>query len=96
MQIIKTELYQEELKSILAYIAKDKVTASRNFYTALNKSISNLKTFRYGYRQSIYYDNANIRDMVFRGYTITYEISKQEQKIYILSIFNQNKPEEHS
>jgi len=92
MKIVKSEPYQEELKAILAHIAKDKVTASRNFYTKLNQSLSTLKTFPYGYRPSIYYNDKNIRDMIFRGYTIVYEVHPTKNIIEILSIFNQNKP----
>jgi len=33
----------------------------------------------------------NIRDMIYKGYTITYEINIQNETIEILDIFNQNK-----
>jgi hypothetical protein len=37
------------------------------------------------YRKSNYHDNENIRDLIFKGYTVIYEI--QEDTIYILDIF---------
>lgn len=37
------------------------------------------------YRKSNYADNENIRDLIFKGYTIVYEIKKNE--LLILDIF---------
>jgi len=39
MKIIRTEEYQKELLVILKHIAKDKITASRNFKQDLNIQI---------------------------------------------------------
>ena len=41
-------------------------------------------------RKSHYFDDENIRDMVYQGYTIIYEI--RENTIEIQDIFNQNLP----
>ena len=93
MKIKKSITYQNELKEILKYIAKDKINASKNFRKNLNIQIKNLVNFPYKYRQSIYFDNEDIRDMIFQGYTIIYEVNLENQQIEILSIFNQNKPD---
>jgi plasmid stabilization system protein ParE len=92
MKILKTEGFQKELKAILAYIAQDKIGASRNFRADLNAHIANLSDFPYKYKKSIYFDSENIRDMTFKKHTITYEIDLKEKTIFILSIFKQNKP----
>ena len=90
MQINKSPKYQQELKIILEYIAKDKVNAMLHFRKELNKSLQLLKNFPYKNRKSIYFENENIRDMTYKGHTIVYEVF--EDKLKILSIFNQNKP----
>ncbi len=90
MKIIETTKFKSELRDIAFYIKKDKLSASLNFVRELKKTINNLVNFPYKYRPSIYYDNKEIRDMTFKSYTIIYEIF--ENKIEILSIFNQNKP----
>ena len=90
MQINKSQKYKRELQEILTYIAKDKVSAMINFRKELNHSLSQLKIFPYKYRQSFYFKEINIRDMIFKGYTVIYEIF--ENKIEIMTIFNQNKP----
>ena len=92
MKIIRTQEYQKELLRILKHIAKDKITASKKFKDDLNIQISKIPNFPYKYRQSYYFDNENIRDMTFKAYTITYEIDLNKKTIFILSIFNMNKP----
>jgi len=92
MTITRTEEYQKELLIILRHIAKDKITASRKFHKDLNEQIAQIPNFPYKYRKSIYFTNENIRDMIFKGYTINYEIGLNKNTIFVLSIFNQNKP----
>ena len=92
MKIIRTEEYQKELLVILRFIAKDKITASKKFKQDLNIQIDKIPTFPYKYRPSFYFDDENIRDMTFKTYTINYEINLNKNTIFILSIFNQNKP----
>ncbi len=92
MKIIRTQEYQKELLMILKHIAKDKITASRKFKQDLNIQINQIPNFPYKYRPSFYFDDENIRDMAFKTYTINYEIDLNKNTIFILSIFNQNKP----
>lgn len=92
MKIIRTEEYQKELLVILKYIAKDKITASKKFKQDLNIQINQIPVFPYKHKSSIYFDDENIRDMVFRKYTLNYEINLNQNTIFIFSIFNQNKP----
>ena len=92
MKIIRTEEYQKELLIILKYIAKDKITASRKFKQDLNIQINQIPNFPYKYRPSFYFDDESVRDMIFKTYTINYEIDLNKNTIFILSIFNKNKP----
>jgi len=92
MKIIRTEEYQKELLVILEHIAKDKITASKKFKQDLNIQINQIPNFPYKYRPSFYFDDENVRDMTFKTYTINYEINLNKNTIFILSIFNQNKP----
>lgn len=92
MKIVKTEAYQNELLEILKHIADDKVEASKKFKNELNIQIGKIPDFPYKYRKSIYFDDENVRDMIFKKYTINYEIDLEKKTITILSIFNQNKP----
>ena len=91
MQIKRDRKYTSNLFTILRHIAQDKISVSRNFKNELDKKINNLTNFPYKNRPSIYFDNEDIRDMIFKGYTITYEINIQDGTLAILDIFNQNK-----
>ena len=90
MKIIETKKFKKEIKTIALYIKKDKPSVSIEFVSALKEQINDLVNFPYKYRKSIYFDDENIRDMIFRGYTIIYEV--KENSIEVISIFNQNKP----
>ena len=92
MKIIESEQFKNELKNIAYKIKKDKPKASINFVKKLKNNIKNLVNFPYKYRQSIYFDNVEITDMVFYGYTIIYEIRNEDNTLEVLTIFNQNLP----
>lgn len=94
MQIIRTRKYQINLLTILQYIAKDKVSASRRFQQELDKHIHDLVKFPYKHRASIYFDDDNIRDLIYKKYTIVYAINTTKNCIEVLHIFNRNKPKE--
>jgi len=85
MRIVRSRKFLNKFKKILAYIAKDKVSASKKFREELNKRLNELDHFPYKYRKSFYFNDENIRDLIFKGYTIIYKIEKD--KIIILDIF---------
>ncbi len=92
MQISKLRRYKNQLTIILKHIAKDKIIASENFYTNLNEAIEEIPNFPFKYKKSIYFNNDNIRDMTFKGYTIIYRVNIKKDLIEIIRIFNKNKP----
>ncbi len=93
MKIIETELFTKQRDSIVFYIAQDKKSAALNFAKELKKSVNNLINFPYKYRKSFYYQDENIRDMIFGGYSIIYRINIPKDTIELLEVFNQNLPE---
>ena len=91
MRINRSPLYKNNLFQILDYIAKDKLSASENFLNELDKLINNLSTFPFKFRKSQYFDDENIRDMIYKGYTIIYRVNETEKRIDIVRIFHKNK-----
>ena len=83
--------FKRELKVILEYIAKDKISAMHNFRKELNIQIDNLPNFPYKCRKSYYDESEDTRDMIYNSYVIVYKIYKDH--IIIVSIFNQNLPD---
>ena len=86
MRIEKSQKFKNSIQNILDYIiSKDGINRSKNFYKAVNKKIKSLKFMPYKYRKSYFYDDENIRDLIFKGYVIPYLID--DEKIIILDVF---------
>ena len=84
--------FSKQLKEIIEHIALDKPSASMKFKNELKESINLLPDYPFTYRKSIYFDDENIRDMVYKKYTIIYRVKPRKNEIEILRIFNRNKP----
>jgi plasmid stabilization system protein ParE len=87
MQIIQDSIFEDELKKILKYIAIDSKTKAKKFNNSLFKKIEKLPYMPYKFRRSIYYDSDNVRDLIFKGYTVPYLVDKDKEQIIILDIF---------
>jgi plasmid stabilization system protein ParE len=94
LKIKQSNQFKEKLQHIVQYIKQDKQDAAINFAKQLKNTIKALDNSPYRYRKSIYFDDKNVRDMTFKGYTIVYKIYPTEDEILIVDIFNQNKPME--
>lgn len=90
--IFFTDTGKNDLYAINDFIAADKPAAAADFLDELLTRIQLLKTNPFQCRKSYYSDKPNVRDMVFKGYTVVYRV--QEDRIEILKIFNQNRPGE--
>jgi len=86
MRITKKTAFNDELKEILYYIALDSHTRAKNFKNELIDKINDLIYMPYKFRKSIYFEDENIRDMIFKGYTITYKIAQEENTIIVIGI----------
>ena len=93
MQITEKNSFTKTLDNILNYIAKDSLNRAFDFNNQLEEKIDNIPYMPYKYRKSIYHNNENIRDMIFKGYTISYLIDKENDRIILLDIIKWiNKP----
>ena len=88
MKLIFKDKFKEKLDEITLYIAKDSKTRARAFKSELKSKILSLPHFPYKFRKSLYADDENVRDFVFKGYTIPYLI--EADAIVILTIFKHN------
>lgn len=92
MQISYKKTFENQLLQIVNYIAKDKIGASINFANELEELIFLIPDNPFKYKPSIYFKNENIRDMIYKGYTINYKVNFEKDLIEVLRIFNRNKP----
>lgn len=75
---------------IVEFIAKDSPKRAREFANNLKKQIEKIPFMPYGYRKNRIADDENIRDLIFKGYVVIFEISSE--KIEILEIYKHNLP----
>ena len=77
-------------KSIHAnFIVDDSNESKIRSNTSYNK-IKNIPHSPYSYRKRNNSENSTTRELIFKGYTIPFEIDEKNNKIIILGIFNQN------
>jgi len=88
--IEKSPRFKDELEAIVDFIAKDSVNRALAFYDELLVKINQIPKNPYIHRKRFKLNDENIRELIFKGYTIPFEIDKTNNKIIILGIFNQN------
>jgi plasmid stabilization system protein ParE len=67
----------------IRYIYKDKPRAALKFRKDLLKNIKKDLKQPFQFKKSIYFDDDNIRDYVFKGYTSVYEIDVMQNTVFV-------------
>lgn len=75
-----------QFNDIWDFIADDSKNRADTFKTQLKGKIENLIYMPYKFRKSIYFEDENIRDLIYKGYVIPYEIDQKNDLINILGI----------
>lgn len=86
MQIIYQPKFINSFNNIWDYIAQDSKNRANKFKREIKKLIEDIHYMPYKCRKSIYFDDDNIRDLIFKGYTIVYKVDKTKEQIAILGI----------
>lgn len=93
---MKIELQASFLKKLnrqVSYIAWDKPQAARKFKDDMLSRIKTLKKRPYAHRKSIYFDREEIRDLIFKNYTVVYLIDINLNKIIVFGMVrSENEP----
>ena len=63
--------------------SKKRALALRN---QIDKQIASLADMPYKCRKSIYFDDEQIRDLIYKGYTIVYKVDEDKNLIVIVAI----------
>jgi len=87
LKVIQDDFFTNNLKGILRFIAKDSKQKAQSFNTALLKKLKTLPNHPYKFRQSFYYESIQVRDFIFKGYTVPYLVNESKQVIVLLDIF---------
>lgn len=84
MKITLDDKFKNSLDNILDFIALDSLNQSKKFNRDLFKQIYKIPDMPYKFRKSIHFNDENIRDLVFKGYTVPYLID--DEVIVVLGI----------
>lgn len=82
-----------KLRFVVERIADDKKSAAHTFRREILRECYSLSDFSYRCRRSIHYNDDNIRDLIFKGYTIIYKIVDDEIKVFALTKYEDYKDE---
>lgn len=82
-----------KLQFVLEKIAEDKKSAAHTFRREILHECYSLSDFPYRCRRSIHYNDDNIRDLIFKGYTVIYKIVDDEIKVFALTKYEDYKDE---
>lgn len=88
MPVLYSNLYKEQLKEAIELIKKQSEADVKNFELYLDTIIINMHTKIKKYKQSIYFDDENIKDIQNQGYTIPFYIDKQKNVYVLLGLVN--------
>lgn len=84
MIIIYEPNFVEKITTICEYISLDSIERANKFKIELKQSIEELEHMPYKFRKSIYFDDENVRDLIFKGYVIPYKINKLKNTIFVM------------
>jgi plasmid stabilization system protein ParE len=91
MKIIFKESFLNRLEKQVDYISCDSPARARKFNKELITRIRQIPLNPWQYRKSIYFDDIQIRDLIFNGYTIVFRITDTAIEVFGFIKF-QNKP----
>ena len=83
MKVNFSEKFLLLLNEQVNFIAIDKPSAARKFKKMLLQSLKKDLNQPFNFKKSIYYDDENIRDYVFKGYTSVYKIDLENKTITV-------------
>lgn len=88
MSILASNLYKEQLKEILKLLEEENASSAKSFELYLDTVIVNMQTKIKKYKQSIYFNDENIKDIENQGYRIPFYIDEKKKVYVLLGIFN--------
>jgi len=91
MKVELLDAFLDPLNNQVDYIARDKPGAARNFYNDILKEVMKLGENPMLHRRSIYYEDENHRDMVFKGYKVIFQIDKLKDTVFAIGLVNMQK-----
>ena len=86
MKIKLTIEFKYDLNEIVDFISKDKPVAARKFKIELIKKLQKDLKQPFLFKKSIYFEDENIRDYVFKGYTVVFKVDIELENLSVVAI----------
>ncbi len=86
MQIVYTADFENAFTKYWNFIAEDSVNRANIFQSALKKALESLSYMPYRFRQSIYFEEQEYRDLVFKGYVIPYMVDEANDVLIVMDM----------
>jgi len=82
MRIIFKDTFINRLENQLDFIAQNNPANSRKFKNDLFNLIKAIPLNPRKHRKSTWYDDLDIRDLIFRGYTVVFRINNETIEVF--------------
>jgi plasmid stabilization system protein ParE len=82
MEIIYKKSFVKRLERQVEYIAGNNPQNALKFRNELFVKLRKISENPYAFRKSVYFDKNDIRDLVFKGYTIVFRINKNRIEVF--------------
>ena len=82
MKIAFKDSFLNRLENQIDYIAQDSPARARKFKNDLLSRIKEISKNPFRYRKSIYFNSDNIRDLIFKGYTVVFRITEDRIEVF--------------
>jgi toxin ParE1/3/4 len=86
MQIVYHPDFITRISEIWNFIEVDSKLRADKFKAELKNNIEDIVIMPHKCRKSIYFDDENIRDLIYKGYVIPYHINNNANTIVIIGI----------
>jgi len=80
--IIISDKFYKKLNRQVQYIAKDKPDIALSFRRNILLEIKIIPTRIWSYKKSEFFDDVNIREMIYKGYRIVFEITPENILVF--------------
>jgi plasmid stabilization system protein ParE len=82
MKITYDPTFTKKLERQIEYIKGDKHQAARKFKKDIISKIKEIPSYPKSYRKSIFFEDENIRDLIFKGYVVLFKIAKNQIVVF--------------
>lgn len=82
MKVVFKDTFVSRLENQLEYIASNNPGNARVFKNELLKKIKSIPNHPLKHRKSIFFNDQNIRDLIFKGYTVVYRINTNQIEVF--------------